>query len=79
MFERLDENFDIRTGITVPSGDHHYNEYGFEFNTDRSRVLSGNLRFYDGDFWDGEKRSFQVGGAISAQWSSQHRIQLQSR
>ena len=61
MFERLDENFDIRTGITVPFGDHHYNEYGFEFNTDRSRVLSGNLRFYDGDFWDGEKRSFQVG------------------
>jgi len=62
LFERLDENFDIRTGIRVPFGDYHYNEYGFEFNTDRSRVLSGSLRFYDGDFWDGEKRSFQVGG-----------------
>ena len=62
LFERLDEDFDIRTAIRVPSGDYHFNEYGFEFNTDRSRVLSGSLRFYDGDFWDGEKRSFQVGG-----------------
>ena len=62
FFERLDQGFDIRTGILVPSGDHEYEEQGVEFNTDRSRVLSVNVNFYDGEFWDGEKTSVRVGG-----------------
>ncbi len=61
-FERLDEDFEIRTGILVPSGDHEFEEQGFEFRTDSSRALSGSLNFYDGEFWDGEKTSFQVAG-----------------
>lgn len=62
FFERLEENFRIRSGITIPTGDYHFNDYGVEFTSDRSRALSGNARWYDGDFWNGEKASWQLGG-----------------
>ena len=39
-----------------------YEEQGLEFNTDRSRVLSASLKWYQGAFWNGDKKSLQVGG-----------------
>lgn len=64
FFERLEENFRIRSGITIRAGDYHYNDYGVEFTSDRSRALSGNARWYKGDFWNGGKVSWQAGGRL---------------
>ena len=61
-FERLDEDFSIRSAVLIPVGDYNYEEQGFEFNTDRSRALSASLKWYQGEFWNGDKTSFLVGG-----------------
>lgn len=61
-FDRLDDGFAIRPDVIIPLGDHNYEEQGMEFNTDRSRELSGSLKWYRGGFWNGEKTSYQMGG-----------------
>ena len=60
-FERLDKDFAIRSDVLVPLGDHNYEEQGLEFNTDRSRALSARVTWYQGEFWDGDKTSLQLG------------------
>ncbi len=57
-FDRLDEDFEIRNNIIVPLADYNYSEDGLEFTSDRSRALSGRFTFYDGSFWNGDKKSF---------------------
>ena len=61
-FERLDEDFAIRSAVIIPLGDYNYEEQGLEFNTDRSRTLSARVTWYQGEFWNGDKTSLQVGG-----------------
>jgi hypothetical protein len=52
FFERLDAPFDLQD-VPIVAGDYHFHEQGIEFNTDRSRTLSGSTKWYVGDFWDG--------------------------
>jgi hypothetical protein len=62
FFERLDDRFEIRRGIFIAPGDYDYFEQGVEFNSDRSRQFSGSFVWYTGDFWTGDKTSWEVVG-----------------
>jgi hypothetical protein len=59
-FERLDEPFEIREGQEIPVGDYPFTEYSTVFNTNRSRMFSGRFAFRTGDFFDGEKDSYEM-------------------
>jgi hypothetical protein len=63
-FERLSEDFDIRRGIVIATGDYHFTEQGLEYNTDRSRALSASARWYTGEFWNGRKTSWEATGQL---------------
>ena len=59
-FERLEEAFEIRDGQELPVGDYNFTEYSTSFNSDRSRMFGGNVTLRTGEFWDGDKDSFQL-------------------
>ncbi len=61
FFERVDDSFDLQ-GVPIAAGDYNFHEQGIEFNTDRSRTLSGSSKWYVGDFWDGRKTSWEFTG-----------------
>jgi hypothetical protein len=60
FFDRLDDRFEIRRSIFIGKGDYNYHEDGIEANTDRSRTLSGRMLWYTGNFWNGEKTSWEA-------------------
>ncbi len=73
FFERLDEDFEIRSGIVIPQADYHYTESVLEYTSDRSRILSGDVHWFRGDFWNGRKTSLRFGVQFrpSSQMSTQ--------
>ncbi len=62
-FERLNESFRIRPGITIPSGDYNFADWGLGFSTSRARLLSANGQLATGKFWSGSRRELRLGGA----------------
>ncbi len=60
-FERLDEPFRINPGQDIAAGDYDFQELFFIFASNQSRLLSGNLQYTTGGFFDGDKDSIQVG------------------
>ncbi len=60
-FERLDQEFPIRSGQAISIGDYQFEEYSVSFTSDRSRLLSGNARVATGGFWDGDRDSYRLG------------------
>ena len=54
-FERLTEPFFIRPDQAIAVGDYPFSEYSLTFSSDRSRMLSGEVRLTTGDFFDGER------------------------
>ena len=54
-FERLTEPFFIRPDQAIAVGDYPFSEYFLTFSSDRSRMLSGEVRLTTGDFFDGER------------------------
>jgi hypothetical protein len=54
-FERLTEPFFIRPDQAIPVGDYPFSEYTLTYSSDRSRMLSGEVRFSSGDFFGGER------------------------
>ncbi len=60
-FERLDEPFEVRDGQFIGEGDYGFNEFSASYSSDRSKMLSGNLRYATGGFFDGERDSYRVG------------------
>jgi hypothetical protein len=59
-FERLDEPFEIREGQEIAVGDYQFTEYSTSFSTNRSRMFSGGATLRTGDFFDGDKDSYQM-------------------
>ncbi len=49
-------------GVRVPIGRYEFNEYFALANTNASAPLAFNLRYGTGDFYDGYKRTYVVGG-----------------
>ena len=62
--EVIDKAFVINSarGITVPTGRYEFNEYFALANTNAGAPLSFNVRYGSGDFYDGYKRTYVVGG-----------------
>ena len=60
-FERLDEPFEIRDDQEIPIGDYDFNEFGISYTGDRSRLFSGEATVRSGDFFNGEKTSYELG------------------
>ena len=60
-FERLDQEFPIRSGQAIDIGDYQFHEYSFSYTSDRSRFFSGNARASTGGFWDGDRDSYSLG------------------
>ncbi len=58
-FENLTEDFEIREGITIPSGEYSYNSYNLMLNAE-GKVFNGRLGFNIGDFYDGTRRGFDI-------------------
>jgi hypothetical protein len=61
-FERLADEFPVRSDVTVPAGDYGTTEWGLRYQSDQGRRLSGNLSLTTGDFWSGERTSLSLSG-----------------
>ena len=63
-FDRLSRDFAIRSDITIPTGDYNYDRFSIGYNSNRSRKISGNVRYEFGEFWDGRRESASLGVAL---------------
>ena len=60
-FDRLDEPFEIATGVTVPPGDYNFIDQWAEAETSGKRTLVGRLRAGGGGFYGGSRRYVRLG------------------
>ena len=61
IFERLDEDFEIRDGINIPTGDYNWDEFSLFYRSDSSRMFSGSGSFSTGGFWGGDRNQYRAG------------------
>jgi hypothetical protein len=59
-FDRLDNQFGIASGVTIPPGDYRFRDNFVEFEGSVRRPLAGRIRLGSGDFYGGSRRYFQV-------------------
>ncbi|GAB4239616.1 MAG: hypothetical protein Kow00109_14470 [Acidobacteriota bacterium] len=59
-FERLLEPFEIRESQFISEGDFHFREKSLFFRSDPSRLLSAELRWGSGTFFDGDRDRYGV-------------------
>ena len=52
-FERLDEIFDFRDGVEIPTGGYYANTYSMRLSSNDSRTIGGTLDIGIEDFYDG--------------------------
>jgi hypothetical protein len=57
-FDRLTSPFPIRPDFSIPSGDYEYVSYSASFNTGQGQKIAGNGSVNIGEFWDGDRKSF---------------------
>lgn len=64
--EVIDQPFVINStrNVTVPTGRYEFNEYFALANTNAGAPLSFNVRYGTGDFYDGHKRNYVLGGTF---------------
>ncbi len=58
--ERLQEDFEIRSGIIIPTGTYTYTHYNIIFMSDERRPLSTVANLLWGGFYEGRKTSFDL-------------------
>lgn len=58
--ERLNEDFDIQTGVTIPAGTHDFVRYALSFETSDKRDLSTRLSVSTGTFYDGDRTDYRA-------------------
>lgn len=59
--DRLENRFEIASGIVVPAGDYGFRDSFVEYEGSGRRILAGKVRAGGGDFYGGDRRYFQVG------------------
>ena len=64
MFERLDEDFEIREDILIPVDEYQYSIFGGRFSTSDSRPISATTGFEMGNFYNGQLRKYYIDGSI---------------
>jgi hypothetical protein len=61
-YERLERDFRITSGITLPAGERYqYTRYGFDFSTASQRPVSGTVSLRMGGFYSGRRRELAAG------------------
>ena len=60
-FERLDRNFEVRTGAVVPAGDYGFHESKVSYKSSAGRPFSGSVSFTRGGYYDGDRTSVGMG------------------
>jgi hypothetical protein len=76
-YERLTQPFEIEPGVTLVPGEYRFRQLVPTYSSDRSRWLSGSVRFTLGEFWSGRiagvntsaRVRFSEHLAASATWS----------
>jgi hypothetical protein len=63
-FERLTEPFRLRPGHVLAPGDYQFDDVTLSVTSDRSRMLSGEFVVTSGEFYNGDKDSYRVGGRL---------------
>ena len=58
--ERLDEEFEIHDGVTIPIGDYETIEWQAFLRTASKRIVSTRARASGGEFWSGTKKEYSV-------------------
>ncbi len=62
-FERLDEPFEIDTGVHIPEGRYTYTGYRASYNFGTQRRISGNVSYQWGAFFHGSIRAISINRA----------------
>jgi Domain of unknown function (DUF5916) len=60
-FERLEEDFEIRDGINIPSGDYEWNEAFAFYRSDSSKKFGFSGMVSTGGFWGGDRTNYRGG------------------
>ena len=63
QFERLEEPFVIPGATVIEPGDYTFRDATISYTTSGNSNLSGNASVTFGGFWDGTRRTFQLGGS----------------
>jgi hypothetical protein len=58
-FERLEEDDDIHD-IVIPAGDYWFDETQVSFRSNPSKILSFDVEYGTGGFWDGDRDSYEL-------------------
>ena len=58
--EHLDEDFEIRSGIIIPSGEYNFTEMMIRGSTDDTKALTGQYSVNFGNFYNGSKWGFTL-------------------
>ncbi|MBI4463188.1 MAG: carbohydrate binding family 9 domain-containing protein [Acidobacteria bacterium] len=61
-FERLSKPFPIHRDFAISIGDYRFNEFTLSYSSDISKAVSGDIKYRQGDFFSGTKRTLEVGG-----------------
>ncbi|MBI5286741.1 MAG: hypothetical protein HY878_04020, partial [Deltaproteobacteria bacterium] len=59
-FDKLDEDFTLRTGLVIPTGGYSFDSLSLNVSTDRSRPLSGDFSISKGGYYNGDITSYDA-------------------
>lgn len=76
-FERLDDPFFIRGQIEISPGDYDFDRWFVAFNSNRSALISGDVRFETGDFWNGTSKGARFSLTVKPHYKFSASAQLQ--
>jgi hypothetical protein len=60
VHDELAEDFEISDGVVIPPGEYDFTRGRIELDTGRQRALSGSVTLEAGDFFDGDRTSYEV-------------------
>ncbi|MHB1193516.1 MAG: carbohydrate binding family 9 domain-containing protein [Longimicrobiales bacterium] len=60
-FERLDQEFKVRTGVVVPTGDYGFHESTVSYKSSAGRPFSASASLTTGGYYDGDRTSVGLG------------------
>ncbi|MCZ6678507.1 MAG: hypothetical protein O7E52_14820 [Candidatus Poribacteria bacterium] len=58
--EVLDEDFDIRDDVIIPTGDYEFTSFRASIDSDDSKMIAGRFSVTFGDFFNGTRRGFDI-------------------
>lgn len=65
-YELLTEPFEINRGVSIPPGIYYFRQVIPSYSSDKSRWLSGNVKYTGGQFWSGTIRGLDTGIRLRA-------------